>query len=115
MTGLKNLSIKRKLIAMSLWGVILLAVIVWIMIGATQRKIREEAEGNARAQMENSTSRICLGVYDMVSTQDKLLRITLQRNMAVALDMLKRAGGAAQAAETVSWKAINQITHDTME
>jgi methyl-accepting chemotaxis protein len=115
MVGLKNLSIKRKLIAMSLWGVILLAVIVWVMIGATQRKIREKAEGNARAQMENSTSRICLGVYDMVSTQDKLLRITLQRNMAVALDMLKRAGGAAQATEKVSWKAVNQITHDKME
>ncbi len=110
MKALMNLSIKKKLVAMGLWGVVLLSVIVVVVTLVAQRWVLQESEKALRAQMEESTARIALDVYNMVATQDKLLRVKLEGDLAVARDLLAREGEMSLAEETVAWKAVNQFS-----
>lgn len=110
MKTLMNLSMKKKLVAMSLWGVVLLSVIVVIVTAVAQGWVQNESEKALRAQMEDSTARIALDVYNMVATQDKLLRVKLQGDLAVARELLAHEGEISLAEESLAWKAVNQFS-----
>jgi methyl-accepting chemotaxis protein len=105
MKALMNFSIKKKFVAMSLWGVVLLSVTM-----VTQNWVRQESEAALRGQMEDTTARIALDVYNMVMTQDKLLRVKLRGDLAIARDLLAREGDMSLAEETILWKAVNQLS-----
>ena len=109
MNMIKNLSIKKKLIGLTVGSVVFLAAAMWIVAAVAQKWVQRETERTMRAQMEDSTARIAQGIYNMVSAQDKLLRNKLQGDLAVARDLLAREGGVSLSEETLPWKAVNQF------
>jgi len=108
--AIKSLSIKTKLIGLAIWGVLFLAVAMRIVTGIAQSWVQRETEHTMRAQMEESTARIAQDIYNMISAQDKLLRIKLGGDLAVARDLVAREGGMSLSEKTVSWKAVNQFS-----
>jgi methyl-accepting chemotaxis protein len=106
---IKNLSIRKKLIGLTAWGVVFLAAAVWVVTIVTQNWVQRETEGVMRAQMEESTARIAMDIYNMVSAQDKLLQIKVQGDLAVARELIALKGGIKPSAESVEWKAVNQF------
>ncbi len=110
MKWLINWSISKKLVAMSLWGVLLLCVIMLITTFVTQSWVLGETERAMRGQMEESTARIALDVYNLILTQDRLLRVKLQGDLAVARDLLAREGEARLSEDTFTMKAVNPLS-----
>ncbi|MHC1744390.1 MAG: bacteriohemerythrin [Syntrophobacteraceae bacterium] len=115
MKALMNLSIKKKLVAMSLWGVVFLSVIMLVVTMVAQQWVQREADTALRAQMEHETARIAEGVYNIVMTQDQLLRVKLKSDLAVARDLLVQEGGVALGEETRVWKALSQSSRQALE
>jgi hypothetical protein len=49
-------------------------------------------------------------IYQMVASQDALLRQVVEHNLRVAEYVMKGAGGVSFAPDTVTWNAVNQFT-----
>lgn len=109
------MTIKTKQMLMSMGGVIVLtAVVLGLLVFGNWEtsKIIEDQLGN---QARDGAARIAEGVYNMVHTQDQLLRVKLRGDLSVARDLLHRVGAPALSAETVTWKATNQFSKESKE
>ncbi|HEX72918.1 MAG TPA: methyl-accepting chemotaxis protein, partial [Candidatus Hydrogenedentes bacterium] len=105
-------SIKVRLIAMALGGPIILGISVIVLLVLNERALLNNMAQTLRQEMQTNLTLINQGIYDMVNTQDQLLRIKLRGDLAVARDQLAAAGGAMLAEESVSWDAVNQYTQE---
>ncbi len=58
---------------------------------------------------EREIGRLVNGLFNTCKTQQKLLDQTMQSNLRVAQDLLKKAGGASlSSADSITWDAVNQ-------
>ncbi len=106
----QNLSLKWKLVILSIFCIALMGIPqVLVFMDATQT-IQGVTEKSMMSKAEDETKRVAEGIYNMVLTQDKILRIKLKSDLETARDILKRAGDVSLSSEQVSWRAINQFS-----
>ncbi|NHC46026.1 methyl-accepting chemotaxis protein [Motilibacter aurantiacus] len=79
-----------------------------LQAGRMGADVREEVAGLTDQQLD----RVADGVYDVVSTQGDLTGVKLDNDLAVASDVLARAGGFGTGGGSVSWSAKNQVTQE---
>ncbi len=108
-----RMSLRNKLIASAVLGPLLLGIVIGLVLQYSQRSITTEIESAMHSAMEENLAAINRGVYNMIETQDKLLRKKLTADLAVAHDQLAIAGPLSLSSETVTWQAVNQITQAT--
>ncbi len=103
-------TVKTRIITLALAGPLVIGAGLCAFVPVIQSSIRGQLEKTMHEDMETSLAGINQGVYDMIATQDQLLRIKLTGDLAVARDTLDREGGITLAADTVEWDAVNQAT-----
>jgi methyl-accepting chemotaxis protein len=99
----------------SMGGVIVLTIVVLALLLFGNRQTSKIIEKQLEQQALEGAARISEGVYNMVRTQDRLLRIKLHSDLAVARDRLMASGNPALSEESVTWKAVNQFTKESKE
>ncbi len=110
-----TLTLKTKQMLLSMGGVILLSVVVLLLLLYGNHQTRGIIEEQLGQQAREGAARIAEGVYNMVHTQDQLLRVKLQGDLSVARDQLLRVGKPKLSGETVFWKAVNQFSKEAKE
>ena len=110
-----TLTLKTKQLLLSMGGVMVLAVVVLGLLLYGNRQTQAVIQDQLEQQAREGAARIAEGVYNMVRTQDQLLRVKLQGDLSVARDQLLRVGKPKLSGETVSWKAVNQFTKESKE
>jgi len=102
--------LKRKLIFLGMIGVIVMTISSLGLLNFTNKSISGEVEKSLLREAEIQSSLVAEGVLNMVKTQDQLLRIKLNGDLAVARNHLQNEGGANLGMEMVSWDATNQLS-----
>ncbi|MEW6258874.1 MAG: Cache 3/Cache 2 fusion domain-containing protein [Thermodesulfobacteriota bacterium] len=110
-----TLTLKTKQLLLSMGGVIVLSIVILGLLLYGNRQTQAIIEEQLGQQAREGAARIAEGVYNMVHTQDQLLRVKLQGDLAVARDQLLRVGKPRLSGETVSWKAVNQFSKESKE
>ena len=105
-----NLLLKWKLLILGCIGVLIMAGSGLWLAEENNTKISGEVEKEIQIKAEDECKRITKGIYDMVLTQDKVLRAKLKSDLAAAVKMGKIHGGFALSPEQVTWEARNQAT-----
>ncbi len=103
-------TVKTRIITLALVGPLVIGAGLCAFVPFIQGSIRSQLENNMKEDMETSLAGINQGVYDMIATQDQLLRIKLAGDLAVARETLAGEGGITMATDTVQWDAVNQAT-----
>ncbi len=103
-------TLRTQIITLAVAGPLVVGLGMAILLPMIERSLRGHLESTMREEMETNLAMINQGVYDMIATQDQLLRMKLSGDLGVAREMLERAGGANLAEETVAWTAANQFT-----
>jgi len=110
-----DLPLKWKLLILGCLGVVIMGIAALIISNSTNLKIGGEVEHTLLIEAEKQGVLIAEGVLNMVKTQDQLLRIKLNGDLAVARNVLKEAGGVNFAQENVRWHSINQFNQQAQE
>ncbi len=110
-----NLSLKYKLLVLGCIGVLIMGGASLWLSHSTTKSIGNQVEQEILAKAEDETKRVAKGIYDMVLTQDKVLRAKLKGDLLAALKMLELKGKASLSYENVKWNAQNQVTKSYQE
>lgn len=110
-----DLSLKWKLLILGCIGVVIMGAGAIFLSNSTNRQISGEVESTLLKNAETEGMLIAEGVLNMVKTQDQLLRIKLNGDLAVARNQLKNEGGVNFAYENVKWTAINQFSQQSTD
>ncbi|MCS6831608.1 MAG: Cache 3/Cache 2 fusion domain-containing protein, partial [bacterium] len=84
---------------------VMMAVAAWqssIFSAKAQKEVERLVDSDAKHVVETT--------YQMIASQDALLRQVVEHNLNVAEHIAKAAGGFSFAPETVMWNAVNQFT-----
>ncbi|GAB4278605.1 MAG: methyl-accepting chemotaxis protein [Candidatus Rifleibacteriota bacterium] len=81
----------------------------------TNAGIQNEVVTALKARAEEETKRIAEGVYNMVKTQDQLLKIKLKADLEVFRNEVINAGGISLSDEKTSWVAVNQFNKNVTQ
>ncbi len=96
-------------------GVVLTLLPVLFIVGVTSykgEKATELLEESALTLTKDGMAHTVQGVYAMCASQQEVLQASVNSNLNIAFELLKRQGGASLAGETWSWNAINQYTKE---
>jgi methyl-accepting chemotaxis protein len=107
-----NLPLKWRLLFLGTAGVLLTGILVVLNVFFSTGNTIGVVRQNLRGEAEEQTMRIAEGVYNMVKTQDELLRIKMQSDLKVAENLLESAGGVSFSENQLSWSAVNQFSGD---
>jgi methyl-accepting chemotaxis protein len=66
-------------------------------------------------QMRESLAQISRDIYALCQCQNEVLQGTIDANMRVALDQLKKRGGVSLLEDKVLWTAVNQFTKEARD
>lgn len=110
-----DLSLRWKLLFLGCIGVIVMGVTALMVSSKANREIGGEVKTALLHEAEEQGKLIAEGVLNMVKTQDQLLRIKLQGDLAVARSIIESAGGIKFALENVNWKAVNQVNQQAQD
>jgi methyl-accepting chemotaxis protein len=105
-----RITLKTRIIALAVAGPLFIGLGVCVFLPSIDRSMRNQLEETMRKDLETNLALINQGVYDMLATQDKLLRIKLSGDLAVAREMLAAGGEVKLADDTVAWEAVEQST-----
>ncbi|MDZ7617918.1 MAG: Cache 3/Cache 2 fusion domain-containing protein, partial [Patescibacteria group bacterium] len=103
-------TVRTQIILLALVGPLAIAAGVCAFVPFIESAMCGYLERTMHDDMKTNLGLINQGVYNMVATQDQLLRTKLSDDLAVARDVLRRAGEPTLGKETVSWDAVNQFT-----
>ncbi len=107
--------LRTKIVILSTLGILLTGMAV---VGAVlyQNSVLDEqvtAEMNDQGRAE--CSKIAKDVYLMLRVQDEQCKKKVRANLAVAHDLLERAGAVSFSKDTINWDATNQFTKQSRQ
>jgi methyl-accepting chemotaxis protein len=105
-----RVKIRTKIVAMGLVLPTVPVVIVLGLIAYQKQHLQVALDASIDAQTRNELRAVVEGVYALCRTQDESVRQTLQGNLNVAADIMRRYGAVTLSAETVDWTARDQLT-----
>ncbi len=106
---------KKKILLVSVGGMALLAFAVLGILMFSKNRIMGLLEDQYQRQARETTEQIAKGVYNMVKTQDMLLRVKLKGDLELARRVMSSLGEPSFSNEKITWKAINQFTQEVQE
>ncbi len=108
-------ALKWKLVLLCFFCVIFMVAGTVLVSNYNNKKIDQKVVLSLKNTSEAELKRIAEGVFNMVKTQDQLLRIKLKGDLAVAGNAISEAGGIKFSDEKVNWVAVNQFNQQTVE
>jgi methyl-accepting chemotaxis protein len=103
---IRNISTKFVVLApFVILTVTLMAVAAW-----QSSVLNAKAQREVEKLVDSDLSHVVETTYQMVASQDALLRKVVEHNLSVAEYVMKGAGGVSLAPEMVTWNAVNQFT-----
>ena len=105
-----NLALKWKLVLLCFLVIILMTIGSFSATSYTSKMIDVQIDSELTKLAEGELKRISEGVYNMVKTQDELLKVKLQSDLSVARKEIADAGGVRFDGELVDWSAVNQFS-----
>ena len=106
----KHRPLRSKLVFLAFSGPFILGLVITGLLISSERSMISHTEVTLRQEMHTNLANVGKGIFDMVSTQDQLLRQKLTGDLAVAKDQVIWAGGITLAPERVTWEATDQTT-----
>lgn len=110
-----NLALKWKLVGLCCFSVMLMVAGTLILSQQTNRQIDHDVYEALKKTSEDELRRISEGIYNMVKTQDQLLKIKLKADLGVARAAINDVGGVSFSSETVEWTAVNQFNKEVRQ
>jgi methyl-accepting chemotaxis protein len=102
--------IRTKLLAMGVLLPVIPVVVVLTLIVVQRQNLSAILERNVDAQLRTQLAMTAKDVYALCRTQNDSVKQTLDANLNVARDVLKRAGTVRLDSVAASWSAKNQLT-----
>jgi methyl-accepting chemotaxis protein len=106
---------RTKVLMLSTSGILLTGAVI---VGAVTYQDKS-LDLQVTAEMDNlahsECSKVAKDVYLIFRMQNERLQKNLQKNIAIASDVLERAGGVSFSKDTVKWEATNQFSRQTRE
>jgi methyl-accepting chemotaxis protein len=109
----QKLSMRGKLRTLGLSGVAFIGGVLLFGLWVIERQTTRHVTAALHTETELQTTRIVEGVYNMIKTQDQLLRIKLAGDLSVARDLMDRIGPVNFLDEPVIWEVINQFNRES--
>ena len=107
---LRNLKIQAKLVLLSV-SLVLAVSSALVAAGVWQDNLfARKVENQVDTLIAKGLDHITAGVLNMVKSQDESIQQTVTSDLRVASHLLEQAGGVSQAAEAVTWPAVNQFS-----
>ncbi|MCS6919307.1 MAG: Cache 3/Cache 2 fusion domain-containing protein [Fimbriimonadales bacterium] len=106
------MNIGAKVALYGIAGVGVLCVALSLTASRQTKEFAHIASEEIETQINNDLSHIAELTYDMVESQDQLLRKTVGHALDTAWYIMKQSGGYRWSDETTTWKAINQFTKE---
>ncbi|GIV09928.1 MAG: hypothetical protein KatS3mg019_2019 [Fimbriimonadales bacterium] len=106
------MNIGAKVALYGIAGVSVLCVALLLTASRQTKAFAQIATEQIETQINNDLSHIAELTYDMVESQDQLLRKTVGHALDTAWYIMKQSGGYRWSDDTISWKAINQFTKE---
>ncbi|MBN1590884.1 MAG: Cache 3/Cache 2 fusion domain-containing protein, partial [Pirellulales bacterium] len=103
-------TLRTRFLIVALGGPVLMGVGMVVLLLVNEASLLRQTRTTLRTEAESHLASITQGVYDMLLTQDRLLRMNLAGNLKVAEELLRAQGDVTLAEETVDWRAIDQYT-----
>jgi methyl-accepting chemotaxis protein len=105
---IRNISTKFVILGV---GAIAVLTITLMAVAAWQSSVfNAKAQREVEKLVDSDLSHVVETTYQMVASQDALLRKVVEHNLSVAEYVMKGAGGVSLAPEMVTWNAVNQFT-----
>src|SRR5437016_3202827 len=104
----KNRSLRVKLLAVTLVGLLPLAIVLAVFLQVSDQT-REATEKECRKLMSDDLDHTLQGIYAMCVTQQESLQGTVNVALKVAQQQMANGGAFRQdPRQTVRWRAVNQ-------
>jgi methyl-accepting chemotaxis protein len=105
---IRNISTKFVVLGV---GAIAVLTVTLMAVAAWQSSVfNAKAQREVEKLVDSDLSHVVETTYQMVASQDALLRKVVEHNLSVAEYVMKSAGSVSLAPETVTWNAVNQFT-----
>lgn len=104
--------LKRKILLLGTSGPVIVGFTIILSMSFIVNSSTEDIRILLNKKMEKEISLVCEGIYNMVKTQDLLLRDKLEGDLAVASNELETAGGLKTGTDSLSIEIENQYTKE---
>lgn len=105
-----DMALKWKLVSLCCLSVLAIVGGTLLVSNYTNKHIDHDVHQALKKNSEEELKRISEGIFNMVKTQDQLLKIKLKADLAVARNAINDAGGVRFSEEKISWTAVNQFS-----
>jgi methyl-accepting chemotaxis protein len=102
---------RTKFTALGIAGIAMTAAIVIAVVMVQEHQAKSDVGEEVFELGRQECSKIARDVFFMLQVQHETLQSKLQADLAVAKEVLDTAGNISQSEETVTWDAVNQLTH----
>ena len=105
-----HIGMSKRIALVAACPVLVALTVAGAVLFVQQRNLAREADGLVARQAQSETSKIAHCIFLMCAGSEARNQAELTRDLGVAHDLLRQAGGVHVAAETVAWRASNQLT-----
>ncbi len=103
-------SISTKFAVMGVGGIVSLTIALIVVAAWQSGAFNAKAQVEVEKLVDADLSHVTETTYQMVASQDALLRQVVEHNLNVARHLSRSAGGFSFAQEPVTWTAVNQFS-----
>ena len=105
------MSIKLKIMSMSLLGIVLAASITVTLVAVKRVSVVSDVSQTLGEVAESEVEKVAQATYLMVAAEHETLMHALKAGLNVARDLVDRSGGVSfDQGDPVAWDAVNQYT-----
>jgi methyl-accepting chemotaxis protein WspA len=105
-----KMTLKRKVIGLTVMAAILPVLVMIFLIAEFQRSVSQITTKELSALAMANISQIGRDVYGLCETSNDLIQQKINHDLNVAREIVKQHKGLELASDVVSWDAVNQIT-----
>ena len=109
-----NFTLKRKIIALAIFSVIIPVLIMIILTLDFQGILTQRAEDELENLVEKNIEQITKDVYGLCETANDLIQRKIDYDLNVARKILNQHGKVSLGRETVEWDAKNQFNNNSL-
>ena len=105
----RDLDLRRKIVAVAVVPTALLIAVFLIVFSVQRSRVAGKVESGMGRLAEENLARAARDLRTLCDATHRDLSLQVPRSLLVAHDQLERAGGVTFAADTISWRARNQL------
>ena len=104
------MKMKTKIISMGVIVTILPIAVMLVLIAVQKQKLSGRLSKDIDQQLRNQLQTVAKDVYALCQTQNESVEQTLEANLNVARDVLRKKGEVTLSSDKASWTAKNQLS-----